>query len=120
MQPDASWCGWVDSIAMPGAKPAKSSSPRAKARKASRPGSSYSPMDKLAKGGEAMQELLADWTAPDPLAAAEAVALKAMSPEDRWADIGGRGEGVLVGWLAQSKDAAGHARILLLVKNLNN
>ena len=46
---------------MPGAKLAKSYSPRAKARKSCRPGSG--PMDKLA-----MQDMLADWTAPDPVA----------------------------------------------------
>ena len=97
MQPGAPWCGWVDDIALPGTGAAKSSSPRAKARKPSRPGSSYSPMDKLAQGGEALQEMLADWTAPDPVAAAEAVALKAMTPEDRWAKSGGWG---LNGWLA--------------------
>lgn len=61
-------------------------------------------MDRLAQGGEAMREMLADWTAPDPVTTAEAAALKAMTPADRWARRGV--------WLASPADAAGHAPVL--------
>lgn len=74
---DVKWVGWVDEVPLPGRAAAKA--PR---RRAAKPGATTSVLDSLAAaaggsgaapdgGLSALDEIVAAWAAPDPVARAE-------------------------------------------------
>lgn len=91
--PDVNWVGWVDDIPLPGQRPAA----KAARRRATRPGGETSILDSLAEaagGLSTLDDIVAAWAAPDPVARAEsggAVALEGereaapppMTPEEK-------------------------------------
>lgn len=79
--PDVGWVGWADDIPPPGQRtPAK-----AARRRAARPGASTSVLDSLASAAEghsALDDIVAAWAAPDPVARAESGSASALEGDD--------------------------------------
>ncbi len=78
--PDVNWVGWVDDIPLPGQRPAA----KAARRRATRPGGETSILDSLAEaagGLSTLDDIVAAWAAPDPVARAESGGTVALEGE---------------------------------------